>query len=293
MAGGERLRAEPLAELEHRVEAHVAVAAHARVGRQAGVVVGEPTVDDAGAELGAQVDREVRHAEAVGKLARAAHGLRRAAARLAVVLGVRPQLERDADGLGAVAGDEQRGDCTVDTAAHRDEHARRGRGEPRLLARGPAERAVQGIGGELGGVALGGAEPAELRFDLLGADPRGLEQRDAADQADGGAAGGDRRAAATRVEAGIEDPAGGAALIDASEMRTRSPQAAPPAAPVCASGGMWPRRSGRSRCCCKLSEALLTLPSLRLLGPFDFLDGLADRESVGQAGQARGTCPWR
>ena len=60
-------------------------------------MVGEPAVDDAGAELGAQVDREVRQAVAVGERAGAADGLGRAAAALAVVLGVGPELERDAD----------------------------------------------------------------------------------------------------------------------------------------------------------------------------------------------------
>jgi hypothetical protein len=106
VAGSERPRAEPLAELEHRVEADVAVAAYARIGRQAGAVIGEPAVDDAGAKLGAQIDREMGHAKPMRELARAAHGLRGAAARLAVVLGVGPELERDGDGLGTAARDQ-------------------------------------------------------------------------------------------------------------------------------------------------------------------------------------------
>ena len=103
VAGRERPRAQPVGQLEHRVEPHVAVAAHARVRRLAGRVVGQPGIDDAGAELGAQVDREVGHAQAVRQLARAADRLRRAAARLAVVLRVGPQLERDPDRLRARA----------------------------------------------------------------------------------------------------------------------------------------------------------------------------------------------
>ncbi len=157
---------------------------------------------------------------------------------LAVVLGVGPQLERDADGLGAVAGDEQGGDGAVDAAAHRDERARGGRREPRLLARGPAERAVQRVGGELGGVALGGAEPAELRVRSRSGPIRAASS-----------SGAPRIRPTTALPAAIAAPQPLAskpasrirpsALLGstASEMRTRSPQAAPPAAPVCASAG--------------------------------------------------------
>ena len=51
-----------------------------------------------------------------------AHGLGRAAARLAVVLGIGPQLERARDASPS-RGDEQRGDGAVHAAAHRDERA--------------------------------------------------------------------------------------------------------------------------------------------------------------------------
>ena len=44
VAGRERRRAQPVGEVEHRVEAHGAVAAHARIRRQAGRVVGRATV---------------------------------------------------------------------------------------------------------------------------------------------------------------------------------------------------------------------------------------------------------
>ena len=83
-------------------------------------MIGEPTVDDAGSELGAQVDREMRHAELVGELARAADGLCRTAAELAVVVGVRPQLERHGDCFLARLAYEQRRDGAVDATAHRD-----------------------------------------------------------------------------------------------------------------------------------------------------------------------------
>jgi hypothetical protein len=73
---------------------------------------------------------------------------------------------------------------------------------------------VQGVGGELGGVSLGDAEAAKLGGDLLGPDAGGVEQRRAAEQADDGAAGGDRGAAAARVEAGVGDRAIGAVGVD-------------------------------------------------------------------------------
>src|SRR5579875_2933981 len=200
VAGGERLRPERARELEHRVEAHAAVAAHARVGRAPVGVVGEPALDDAGAELRAQVDREMRHAELVRELARAAHGLRRAAAL-----------------LGAAGA--------VDASAHRDERAPRVGRERRARARGGAERAVQRVGGELRGVLLGGAQPAELGGDVARADARCVEQRGAAHETHGGAAGCDRRAAAARVEARVGDApvlaVGGERDRDAHEVAAR------------------------------------------------------------------------
>src|ERR1700679_1191637 len=57
-------------------------------------MIGQPAIYHAGAELLAQVDREVREAHAMGDIARGAHRLRRAAAALAVVLRVSPPLER-------------------------------------------------------------------------------------------------------------------------------------------------------------------------------------------------------
>ena len=154
MTGCERLAAEAAGELEHRIEAHIAVAAHARVRRLAGGVAGEPGVDDTGAEVGAQIDREVRQSESMRERARAAHSSRRAAAGLAVVLRVRPQLERHRDRLRALAREQQRSDRAVDAAAHRDERARRLVRERCPLAHACAERACESVRGELGGVPL-------------------------------------------------------------------------------------------------------------------------------------------
>ncbi len=177
-------------------------------------MIGQPAVDDAGAELRAQVDRQVRHAQLVRQLARAAHGLRRAAAEIAVVLRVRPQLERHADGLAARLADEQRRHGAVDAAAHRHERASGMRRQACPCARRRPQRAVQRVGRQLRRVALGGAQPAELPRDLPRPDPRGVEQRRAAQQAHRGAAGGERGAAAARVEAGVRDAAVRAARIE-------------------------------------------------------------------------------
>jgi hypothetical protein len=67
-------------------------------------VIGEERLDDAGAELLAQVEREVRQAHAVRHGAGQAHGVRRAARRLGVIVRIGPQLERHGDRLAAGAG---------------------------------------------------------------------------------------------------------------------------------------------------------------------------------------------
>ncbi len=169
-------------------------------------MLAEPRLDDAGAELGAQVDRQVRQPELVGERAGAADGLGRAAAEAGVVGGIGPQLERDADRFLAGVAYEQRRDGRVHAAAHRHERAGGRVCEAGLRACGGAERAVQRVGGELGGVALGRAEAAELGGDLLGTDARGVQQGAVAQQRDHGAAGRDRGAAAGGVEACVGQP---------------------------------------------------------------------------------------
>ncbi len=168
-------------------------------------MAGEPWIDDTGAELGAQVDREVGHAETVGELARAAHGLRRAAAGLAVVLRIRPQFQGDPHRLAAFPCHEQGRYRAVHATAHRHQHAIRRWGQGRTSAYRATECPVQGIGRKLGRVALGDAEPAELGFDLLRAEPRSIEQRRAADQADDGTASRNHCATTACVKASIHD----------------------------------------------------------------------------------------
>ena len=158
---------------------------------------GEPRLDHLRAELRAQVDREVRESEAVGERARAANRLRRAAAALAVVLGVGPQLERHGDRTRA---GQHRSEGAVDAAAHRDERPAPPGGERRLRARRLAERPVQGVRGKLGRVALRRDQTAQRSRDLVGADARRIEQLAALRERRSGASGGDRAAAAVRVE---------------------------------------------------------------------------------------------
>ena len=68
------------------------------------------------------------------------------------------------DDLGAPLALEQGGDGAVDPAAHRDEDpVRPGVGEALVGGRSGRQRAVQRVGGELGGVALAGRQAAERR----------------------------------------------------------------------------------------------------------------------------------
>ena len=193
-----------------------------------------------GAELGAQVDREMRHPELVRELAGAAHGLGRAAAELAVVLGVRPQLEGHPDRLVAARRDQQRGDRAVDAATHRDQRALGSGGKRRAPAR---RRRARGAARRRP-ARRRGAWPA-LRPPSSPAISRRpasrVQQRAPAQQADAALPAATVGAAAARVEPRVLDRARGSARSIAIETRIRSPQAAPPAAPVKASGGQWPR----------------------------------------------------
>jgi hypothetical protein len=164
-------------------------------------VIGEPPVNHAGSKLRPQVDREMGQAEAVCELARPAHGLRRAAAELAVVLRVRPQLEGHADRVRAVPRDEQCRHRAVDASAHRDESSPLAQCEPGALSRARAECPVQRVRRKLRGVRLGRHEPAELIRDIRCSNPRGLQEGAPADERDHRAAGGHSRPAAVGVKA--------------------------------------------------------------------------------------------
>ena len=69
---------------------------------------------------------------------------------------------------------------------------------------------MQGIGGKLGGVALGLAQPAQLTRDLAGADARGVQQGNFAHERHRGASRGQQRPAAAAIEPRVCDRAIGA-----------------------------------------------------------------------------------
>ena len=97
---------------------------------------------------------------------------------------------------------------------------------------------MERIGRQLGGVPLGGLQAAEEVFGVVDREARGLEDGGALDGFGEGSGGGAGGAAALGVEGDRGDTAAG----DGQERRERSPQAAPPAAPVKASSGAGPRR---------------------------------------------------
>ena len=85
-------RAGPVGEREQLGEAKVAVAPAARVRCQSRRVAGDERADDRVAELLAQVERDMRQAESVTRLACGDHGVGRAAGALgARALRIEPQ----------------------------------------------------------------------------------------------------------------------------------------------------------------------------------------------------------
>jgi hypothetical protein len=207
VAGGQAGGAEVLGEVQHRVEADAAVAAHARVRGAAGGVAVDEGVDHIGAEALAQIEREVRDAHAMSERAGSGHRLRRAAGARAVGAGVGPELERDRHDLVASVERQLRGGGAVDAAAHGDERAPRALLQAdRASLRGRAQRPVQRVGRQLGGVALRRDQAAERVGDRVRRHARRFQQRLALDQLHHRAAGGADGAAALGVEAGLGDP---------------------------------------------------------------------------------------
>ena len=158
MAGREPVGACAPREREQLREAEAAVAARARVRRLAARVAADERSDDRAAELLAQVERHVRHAEPMAGLARRDHAVGRAAGALGIrPVGIEPQPQRHADRVRQRA---QQRDRAVDAAAHRDRDAS-GR---RLGAEDRPERVRERVDRE-----------------RLAADRRRLEQRQARD----------------------------------------------------------------------------------------------------------------
>ena len=205
MAGGQRGRPEPVGQREHLVEPDVAVAGHARVGGLPRRVAGQERVHDARPELRPQVQREVREAHAVRDHPREPDRVGAAAGRGGVVLLVAPELERHRDG---VLAQQMRGHGGVHAAAHRHQHAPVVHRHVGATGRG-AERAMERVGGQIGGVQLSGRQPAQFLRDRGRAHARGVEEVLALDQVHGRGAGGGQRAATVGVEARLHDAIAG------------------------------------------------------------------------------------
>ena len=224
VAGGQRGRPNPPREGEHRVDPHLAVADHAGVRGPARLVPAQEALDHGVAKRLLQVERQVRQAQPVGQRPGADDRLRRAAASRPIRVPVGPQLQRHRDHLGAAAALEQRRDGGVDAAADRHQHAvcaRRRVGEA-LARRGRgAERPVERVGGQLGGVAALRREPAQLGGNLRRPDPRRLQHAGALDRLGDRGARGHRRRAALGVEARRDHAASLDRERDADEVPAR------------------------------------------------------------------------
>ena len=113
-----------------------------------------------------------------------------------------------------------------------------------------AQRPVQRVGGQLGRVQLARRQPAELVGDLARADARGVEQLDALATSATAA----EPAAVIAPQPEASKPAAATREPSTrSETEIRSPQAAPPAAPLEAPAGARPFPCGNCRCSLKAS----------------------------------------
>ena len=260
VAGDQPRRPEPLGEVEHRRQPHFAVAEDAGVRRLPFGVAADEAIDDAAAEVGLEVEREVRDVERVRDGARAEHRLRRAAGLGPVGLRVGPELDRDRDDLGPALAFEQRRDGRVDAAGDGDGDALGDRTRPPSLAievgvSGPTSAAVAGSSGRLEAAAAlrarwraSVASWAAWRLDGS-RPPRSASassiERLAASRTVAPSMVSARAAVAARVAPQPSVSKVTEAMRPPStlrESRERSPQAAPPAAPVKASSGAGPRR---------------------------------------------------
>ena len=138
-----RLRAEAVGDREELAQLHLAVARGAGAGRLPAEVGVDERGDDLLGEQRATVEREMRKAEGVRRPARVVLVLGRAAAPVGAgivgLVGVVPEVERDADDVVALVLEARGGDGGVDPAAHRHHD--------------PPARAALGHAAIVGGVA--------------------------------------------------------------------------------------------------------------------------------------------
>ena len=216
----------------------------------------------------------------------------RAARRLGVVLRVRPQLERDRHGA---LPRQQRGDGGVDPAAHRHQRAAGVGRERGLRVRGAAERAVQRVGDQVGGVELARREPAELRRRSSCAPTRAASSSGSPSTSVTAA----EAAAVSAPQPEASKPARATRSPSTrSVIRIRSPQAAPPAAPSWPPATAHAAPGGRAQV---LGEALAVHaaesrrrgPSGSALAVRDAGGGAGVRELAVQARRPRRAAPCR
>ena len=169
------------------------------------------------------------------------------------------------------------GDRGVDPAAHRHERAAGVGRERRLRVRGAAERAVQRVGDQVGGVELARREPAQLLGDRVRADARGVEQRLALDERDGGRGRGGERAAAR----GLEARAGDAVALDAQRDPDEVAAGGPAGRPVVPAGDGHAAPGRRAQV---LGEALAVHTAESRRAPV--LAGVRSRDAGGGAGMS-------
>ena len=183
----------------------------------------------------------MRDAERVDERAGAEHRLGRAAGLGPVGLGVGPELQRHADDLGAALALQQRGDGAVDPARHRDEHATGGRrGQAPVRERRPAPAPGAGrrrpAGRRAAWPASGRRAPRRPRRSRS-APPRAPPRPSTISATAAVAARVAPQPSVSKLTR--RDPS---RPRRTSEIRERSPQAAPPAAPVKAPSGDRSRR---------------------------------------------------
>ncbi|CAB5032502.1 unannotated protein [freshwater metagenome] len=99
-----------------------------------------------------------------------------------------------------------RGYGAVNATAHRDQDSTRDRVELRFGGYSAAECPCQGVGCQLSGVDLAGAQPAEMLTDVARADLRGIQNGLAVDELNRGAGSRARGAAARSREGGVGNP---------------------------------------------------------------------------------------
>jgi hypothetical protein len=121
VAGGDAIRAERQRVVEKGPELDLRVAQHVGVGRAAGPVVAEKSVEHALLVLGGEIDDVDIHADGVGD----GDGRDQVLPRRAVVVGVvvLPVLHEEAGNLVPLLLQQQGGDGRVDAARHADNDA--------------------------------------------------------------------------------------------------------------------------------------------------------------------------